>query len=143
MLAISFDASYAFDLRNRLGTVADAAALSAAREVFRGNSTQANLQAFVNYEIGIASDTTAKRIQSNAVTSTVRLCNAAGATCAARFISPKYVEVILSQPSTSFFGGVMPVSLVPAARAVAGTSNGTACIVTFSNISWGNGNTVT
>ena len=52
MAALSIDASFMYDKRNRLYAAADAGAKSAALEVRRGNTTPANLQAFADHGVG-------------------------------------------------------------------------------------------
>src|SRR4030095_16278379 len=50
VMSLTLDASFMYEERNRLHAAADAAAKSAALEVFRGNSLQAHLDAFAQRE---------------------------------------------------------------------------------------------
>src|SRR5262245_588754 len=71
--ALSVDASYMYDMRNKLSAAADAAAKSAAIEVHRGNS--ANIVKFAQHQV------IAHGFALADVSLTVRLCSAPGATC--------------------------------------------------------------
>ncbi len=123
--ALSVDASFMYDKRNRLYAAADAAAKGAALELARGNSVQANLEAF------------AKREVSN------HGFNPAGSTVVEVFCPPVdghftggscatagYVEVRLSENTSTFFGGVLGISsLTPGAWAVAGVVPSLTCML--------------
>lgn len=142
--ALVVDASYGFDLRNRLSAVADSAALSAAWEIYRNNGDQAALEAFANREVDNAMSSAARLLQSNTVTRTIRRCDDAGATCTSPYNTSRYVEVILEQQSAGFFAPALNfVGLNPRARAVAGISKSHACFVTLEGISWETNNTLT
>ncbi len=121
--ALAIDASFMFTERNRLASAADAAAKSAAWELWRGAGS--NLQAYANREVvmhGFAP-------------------NPGGDTDVTLTIPPDdglhagesgYVEVVVGRTTSTFFGAVLGwTSLRPVARAVAGTSNGPNCIVTL------------
>jgi Flp pilus assembly protein TadG len=127
-LALTVDASFMYDTRNRLHAVADAAAKSAAFEIQRGNSG-----AIDTFALHVINDQiSAGNIPSNVATSrVVRLCSAAGATCGASHASSGFVEVILQSETNTFFAKVLGItSMTPAARAVAGFSSSANCLVT-------------
>ncbi len=139
--ALAMDASYGFDLRNRLSAVADSAALSAAWEIYRNNGDQSVLEAFANREVDNAMSSATRLLQANTVTRTIRRCDDAGATCTNPYDTNRYVEVILEQQSAGFFAPALNfVGLYPRARAVAGISKSNDCFVTFQGIGWGSGN---
>jgi len=137
MATFSLDAGYAYDTRNKLAGSADAAAKSAALEIWRGNA--ANYAAFA--QAVVTQDKGAGRIPTN-TSATIRLCSDVGATCLAGFSSNKYVEVILSSSQSTYVGAILNrLSLTPTARAVAGASSGPSCIIALSgspSISIGN-----
>jgi hypothetical protein len=125
--ALTLDASYAYETRNRLAATADAAAHSAAIEIWRGNS--ANYAAFAQGVI--TADKNAGRIPA-AATATIRLCSDAGATCLPAYQLNTYVEVIVTATQSTYLGPLFnQLSLSPAARAVAGQSSGPNCIITL------------
>jgi len=132
--ALSIDASFMFDLQNKLSATADAAAKSAAFEVKRGNS--ANLVAFARGEV--TRHQTGGLIPSG-VTMDAHLCTAVGATCSAPYQFPGYVEVILDKTQPTFFAGILGrANLTPRVRAVAGTANPAACLITMDDLTIGN-----
>jgi len=120
--ALSIDVSFMYDKRNRLYSAADAAAKSGAIEVYRNSSIGSTaLQAFANYEVtrqGFSPGTT--------TTVTVHRGPSSGPFAG----NTSFVEVIVSEPTATFFGRVLGwTSMTPGARAVAGTSPGSNCIV--------------
>lgn len=127
MAALALDVSYAYDVRNRLAMSADAAAKSAAIEIWRGNA--ANYTAFAQGVI--AQDKGAGRIPTT-TGAIIRLCSDAGATCLPSYATNRYVEVILDNTQATYLGGIVGVaSLTPRARAVAGTTVSDNCILTL------------
>lgn len=127
MAAFALDISHSYDVRNKLAMTADAAAKAGAHEIWRGNST--NYAVFTQKVIDL--DKTAGRIPST-TTAIIRLCSDAGATCLPAFSTNKYVEVILNETHATFLAGVIGISsMAPQARAVAGTSHGTSCLLTL------------
>jgi hypothetical protein len=131
--AFSVDASFSYDLRNKLGAAADAAAKSAAFEVKRGNA--ANLVTFAQAEVDRhATD----GLIPSGVTMDAHLCTAVGATCSAPYVGTGYVEVILTKTQPTFFGPIMGfMNLEPKARAVAGTAAPDACFTSMNDLSLG------
>jgi hypothetical protein len=129
MAALSVDASYMYDKRNRLHAAADAAAKSGAIEVRRNPSlAPSSLQTFGNQQVaahGFDALTSA--------TVVIRRCNDAAATCSAPFAgSASAVEAIVSEPTSTFFGVVLGIiEMTPAARAVAGSSPSANCLITL------------
>jgi acetyltransferase-like isoleucine patch superfamily enzyme len=137
--ALAVDASFAFDLRNRLAAVADAAAKSAALEVNRGNS--ANITAFAQAEVNRHA---AMGLIPSGLTPDAHLCTAAGATCVAPYNTARYVEVFLASTQSSFFARVLGVTvLTPRARAVAGSAEAVDCWVIFEDLTSNNNDTIT
>ena len=102
--ALSIDASFAYDLRNRLAAAADSAAKSAALEVNRGNS--ANFTVFAQAEVNKHA---AAGLIPSGVSVDAHLCTAVGATCVAPYNTAKFVEVFLASTQSSFFGRVLGV----------------------------------
>jgi hypothetical protein len=132
--ALAIDASYMFDFRDKLAAVADSAAKSAAYEIVRGNS--ANIVTFAQAEVDRS---VSSKLIPSGVTMDAHLCNAAGATCVAPHQTASYVEVILSYTHPTFFGTIIGwANLTPRARAVAGTANPEACLITMDDLTIGN-----
>ena len=127
--ALSIDAAFMYDIRNRLYAAADAAAKSGAIEVRRNPSvTQANLENFAHQQVaahGFTPGTTTSVV--------VRRCSDAGATCSAPHAgNAEYVEAIVSEPRATFFGSILGItSMTPGARAVAGSGAGPNCLITL------------
>src|SRR4051812_4739690 len=120
--ALSVDASFMYDKRNRLHAAADAGAKSAAFELQRNSSISlTDLQTFANQQVS------AHGFNPAGTTSVVvHPPPASGAFTG----DTSYVEVIASEPTSTFFGRILGwTSMTPAARAVAGTSNNLACII--------------
>lgn len=131
-LALAVDASFMYDVRNRLHATADAAAKSAAIEVRRGNA--ANIDEFARQAIN--QQVLANQLPSTALVPAnriVRLCSDPSATCTAPYAgNANYVEVILSLPTGTFFARVLGLdSMTPGARAVAGFAaiSNPACLI--------------
>src|SRR3954454_8967679 len=123
--ALSVDASFMWDLKDRLGATADAAAKSAAFEVKHKNA--ANLATYAQAEV--TRHQTAGLIPSGVTVEAARLCSDVGATCSAPYVGTGYVEVILSKTQNTFFGTLMGfTNLQPRARAVAGIASPEACL---------------
>lgn len=132
--ALSLDASFMFDLRDKMSAAADGAAKSAALEVKRGNV--ANYVTFAQNEVDRATGT---GLLPAGVGMDAHLCTDAGATCTAPYNTSKYVEVILTKTHPTFFGNVLGfANLTPVARAVAGTSAPESCLVTMEDLSMKN-----
>jgi Flp pilus assembly protein TadG len=124
--ALSIDASHMYDRRNALAAAADAAAKSAAIEVRRNPSASlADLQAFANQQV------TAHGFNpSGATTVVVNHPPATGPFAG----NSGYVEAIVSEPTSTFFGGVTGIaSMTPGARAVAGAANPQNCLITMAS----------
>jgi len=129
--ALSVDASFMFDMRQKLAAAADSAAKSGAFEVKRGNSV--NVLAFATSDV--ADHIAAGLLPAGVSVDAARLCNDAGATCTAPYNTAKYVEVILSSNQPTFFGRILGyASLTPVARAVAGSSSPSACFITMHDL---------
>ena len=122
--ALSLDISFMYDKRNRLHAAADAAAKSGAFEVRRDSSISlTDLQTFANQQVsahGFNPAGTTSVVVHHPPTSGAFTGDAG------------YVEVIVSEPTSTFFGRILGwTSMTPGARAVAGTSNNLACIITL------------
>jgi hypothetical protein len=97
--------------------------------------TLANLQAFANEQVS------AHGFDPAGTTSVVVHWPPQAPTAAA-YQNTKYVEVLVSEPTSTFFGGILGwANLTPGARAVAGSATSTNCIVGFNHIDFEN-NTV-
>ena len=126
LAAVSFSTSHAYDRRNQLAAAADAAAKSGAIEVRRNSSvTDAHLVRFGREE--------ARRQGFNmagSIAVDVHKCTSGGATCTSPYNTAYYVEAIVTDTISTFFGSLLPVtSLTLRARAVAGSSPSPYCIV--------------
>jgi Flp pilus assembly protein TadG len=126
MAALSVDASFMYDKRNRLYAAADAAAKLAATEVHRRAATcdePATLQAFANEEVA------RHGFNPSGATSVVMNCPPSSGPYAGNHT---YVEALVSETTNTFFGNVLGIlSATPGARAVAGMGPGANCIVTL------------
>ncbi len=122
--ALSLDVSFMYDKRNRLHAAADAGAKSAAFELQRNSSISlTDLRTFANQQVSAHGFNPAGT--TNVV---VNHPPASGAFSG----NAGYVEVIVSEPTPTFFGKILGwASMTPGARAVAGTSNNLACIITL------------
>jgi len=120
--ALSIDVSYMYDKRNRMAAAADAAAKSAAIELRRNSSiAQTSLEAFANYAV-------TQHGFNPATTTTVTVNHPP--TSGPYSGSASFVEVIVGEPTATFFGTVLGwTSMTPRARAVAGAVSGSDCII--------------
>lgn len=131
--ALSIDASFMYDKRNRLYAAADAAAKSVAVELLRqsqtGGITQTAMNAFADQQVAAHQFTPARSGGTTSVV--VRKCSDVGATCSVALTpAANYVEVVVSESTSTFFGKFLGRnSFLPGARAVAGWSIGTDCVV--------------
>jgi hypothetical protein len=133
--ALSIDAAYMYDQRNKLYAAADSAAKSAAFARIRNGAS--NMQAFANREVVLAG------------LEPIVNCNATGGTSVCVYQPPtsgpftgniNYVEVVVSRQLTAtFFGKVLGwMTGNPGARSVAGVSNPTNCLIVQQNMNVGN-----
>jgi hypothetical protein len=130
MAALALDASFMYDKRNRLYAAADAAAKSGAIEVRRNAGVaDSELQTFADHAVtlhgftpGVATNVTVHHAPvSGPFTGNVN-----------------YVEVIVDEPTSTFVGTILGLAnMTPRARAVAGTSSGPNCLVTFEDLDLG------
>ncbi len=124
IVALTVDVSYQYTERNRMAAAADAAAKSAAYEVWIGSG--GNLQAFANREVqlhGFNPGGTTSVVVNNPPTQGAFAGNS------------RYVEVSVSQPTGTFFANILGWStLTPGARAVAGTSAGPTCLIALAPV---------
>jgi hypothetical protein len=133
--ALALDVSYMFDKRNRLHAAADAAAKSAAIEVFRNPSvSQASLEAFADQQVQ------ALGFSPSRLGGTVSVVINHPPVVGPNFIgNSNYAEAIVSEPTSTFFAKIIGwTSLTPGASAIAGSGNPTNCLITVQNLSIGN-----
>jgi hypothetical protein len=134
IMALTLDASFMFEKRNRLHAAADAAAKSAAIEVVRNPSVaQASLEAFADQQVaahGLVSSRqggTASVVINHPPTSGTFAGNAG------------YVEAIVSEVTSTFFAKIAGwTNMTPLATAVAGAGNPTSCMIINENLTIGN-----
>ncbi|MEO7193066.1 MAG: Tad domain-containing protein [Vicinamibacterales bacterium] len=124
--ALSLDASFMYDKRNRLHAAADGAAKSGALEVRRLSTvSQSALEAFADQQVAAHGFSPSR---SGGTTTVTVLHPPTGS--ASYNGNVNYVEVVTSEPTSTFLGVVLGrANMTPAVRAVAGTSNGPNCIV--------------
>ena len=122
--ALSIDASFMYDKRNRLHAAADAAAKTGAIEVHRNPTVPlAALRNFANQQV-IAHGFN----PSGSTTVTIHHPPINGPFTG----NIHYVEAIVSEPTATFFGVILGIAnMTPGARAVAGTSPGLNCLITL------------
>jgi Flp pilus assembly protein TadG len=126
VVALAVDASYMYTERNRMSAAADAAAKTAAWEVYLGNTTQGNLEGHADYEVG-QHNLSPARLGGDTVVEVNRPPLSGSHTT-----ESTYVEVYVSRPTDTFFGRILGwASLTPKARAVAGQSNSAYCLITM------------
>jgi len=135
MGALSIDAAYMYDQRNKLYAAADAAAKSAAF-AYKQNTTSA-LWEFGKHEVELLGLTPVNVCGS---TSGTALCVNRPPTQGPYAGNGSFVEAIVSRPATaSFFGKVLGwMSGSPGARAVAGTVSPADCVIINQDLSIGN-----
>jgi hypothetical protein len=129
--ALSLDASFMYDKRNRLQAAADAAAKSAAIELVRNSAvTLTSLRAFANQQVlrhGFSPGGTTSVVVNNPPSSGTYAGDS------------HYVEVIVSEPTSTFFAKMLGfTSMTPGAKAVAGIGNPTNCLTINGNLAIGN-----
>ena len=132
MTAFSFNAGYMYDKRNRLQAAADAAAMTGAIEVKR-NSTVSNgeLMTFAKQQVS------AHDFDPNAAGFNIQVNHPPAS--GPYTTSPDFVEAIVSEQTSTFFGGLISwAGLAPRARAVAGSGANPNCIVVFSYVKFTN-----
>jgi hypothetical protein len=134
IMALSLDASFMFEKRNRLHAAADAAAKSAAIEVLRNPAvTSTALETFGDQQV-IAHGLLPTR--QGGTTSVVINRPPSGGTYAG---NTRYVEAIVSESTSTFFSRMLGfLSMTPLATATAGAGNPTACLITEDDLTIGN-----
>lgn len=135
--ALSLDASYMYDLRNRMHAAADAAAKSAAIEVIRNpTASQATLEAFADQQVAWQGFSPTRL----GGTTSVVVNHAPGPLVGPNFIgNPHYVEVIVSETKSTFFANILGfANMTPRAMAIAGAGNPSACVVINRDLTIGN-----
>lgn len=134
IMALTLDTSYMFEKRNRLHAAADAAAKSAAIEIIRNPSvSQASLEKFADQQV-IAHGFLPTR-QSGTTSVVVNRGPSSGPFSG----NVNYVEVIVSESTSTFFGNVLGwINMTPRATAVAGAGNPSACFMTEEDLTIGN-----
>lgn len=134
IMAITLDASFMFEKRNRLHAVADAAAKSAAIEIVRNPSvTQAGLEAFADQQ-ALAHNFTSTR--QGGTTSVVINRPPTSGTFAG---NTSYVEAVVSEVTSTFFAKILGwTNMTPLATAVAGAGNPSSCMIIKDDLTIGN-----
>ena len=134
IMAITLDASFMFEKRNRLHAVADAAAKSAAIEIVRNPSvTQAGLEAFADQQ-ALAHNFTSTR--QGGTTSVVINRPPTSGTFAG---NTSYVEAVVSEVTSTFFAKILGwTNMTPLATAVAGAGNPSSCMIIKEDLTIGN-----
>ena len=132
--ALSVDASYMYEVRNRLHAAADAAAKSGAIELKRNPAiSQASLEAFADQQV------TAHGFVSSRLGGTTTVVINKPPLSGPFVSDPNYVEAIVSAPTSTFFARILGlISMTPGARAVAGTSNPFSCLIVNDDLHIGN-----
>ncbi len=136
--ALSIDASFMYDRRNTLAASADAAAKSVAMEIHRNPGIgPAAMRTFAESQVVAHGLTPAGCGSATNAGICINRPPMSGPFAGAGF--PDYVEVTVAQVTPTFFGAVLGwMSATPGARAVAGTSSGPNCLVSFNGVSIGN-----
>ena len=130
-MGLALDMSYMYFHKRRMQTAADAGAIAGAQEILRGNANSAIIASAKN-DSALDGFTDA----ANGVTVTVNNPPISGPSAG----NNRFVEVIVSQAQPTWFMRVLNVnSATVAARAVAGTGPGQACVYTL-NPNLGNNN---
>ena len=134
IMALSLDASFMFEKRNRLHAAADAAAKTAAVEITRNKSvTLAALESFADQQVSAHGFTPSRQ---GGTTSVVINRGPSGGTFAG---NTNYVEAILSESTSTFFSRALGfLNMTPMATAIAGAWNPTACLITQDDLTIGN-----
>jgi hypothetical protein len=122
--ALAVDGSYMYTERNRMWAAADAAAKSAALEVFYGNDAPASLNTFADHEVQLhnfaplrLSGDTEVLVYNPPITGD-------------HIGDDGYVEVTVARTTATFFGTILGwANMRPLARAVAGQSSGPNCLI--------------
>jgi Flp pilus assembly protein TadG len=135
--ALSIDASFMYEKRNRLHAAADAAAKSAAYEVHRNPTiSSTDLGRFVNHEV------TAFGFSPSAcgATTGTAVCVNRPPSSGPFAADSTFVETILAETTSTYFGRVLGwITARPGARAVAGAAGTpTNCFVTSDDLTLGN-----
>jgi Flp pilus assembly protein TadG len=134
VMALSLDASFMFEKRNRLHAAADAAAKSAAYEIIR-NPTVAltSLEKFADQQV-IAHGFLPTR-QGGTTSVVVNHGPSAGPFAG----NVNYVEAVVSESTSTFFAQILGwFSMTPLATAVAGAGNPGACMILKEDLTIGN-----
>ena len=136
IMALTLDASFMFEKRNRLHAVADAAAKSAAIEVIRNPSvSQASLEAFADQQ-ALAHGFVSTR-QSGTTSVVINRPPTSGTFAG----NVSYVEAVVSEVTSTFFAKIVGwTNMTPLATAVAGAGNPSSCMIIEDDLTIGNTN---
>src|SRR5688572_30467957 len=134
IMALSLDASFMFEKRNRLHAAADAAAKSAAIEIIRNSSvTQTSLEKFADQQV-IAHGFLPTR-QSGTTSVVVNRPPSSGPFAG----NVSYVEAIVSESTSTFFARILGwINMTPLATAVAGAGSPAYCMYIDEDLVIGN-----
>ena len=132
--ALSLDASFMYDKRNRLQAAADAAAKSAAIEVLRNPGVAlSSLEAFADQQVTAHGFSPSR---SGGTTSVVVNHGPSSGPFAGNVF---YVEAIVSEVTSTFFGRILGMAtMTPGAVAVAGSGNPSHCLIVLEDLTFGN-----
>jgi Flp pilus assembly protein TadG len=132
--ALALDASFMTAKRNRMHSAADAAAKSAAIELVRNSAvTQAALEAFADQQVAAHGLTPTR--QSGTTSVIINRPPTTGAFAG----NASYVEAIVSEPTSMFFGRILGwASMTPGAISVAGAGNPSNCLIINEDMGIGN-----
>jgi hypothetical protein len=127
--ALSVDASYMYDMRNKLSEAADAAAKTGASEVHRNSSVSlSDLRCFAKQQVSAHGLTPNVCGSTGDVSVTINHPPASGPFAG----NAGFVEAIVSRNTSMFFAKVLGFpNVTPSARAVAGISGAPGCMVTL------------
>ncbi len=136
IMALSLDASFMFEKRNRLHAAADTGAKTAAYEIIRNPSvSQTSLEAFADQQV-IAHGLLPTR-QGGTASVVVNRPPSSGSFAG----NVNYVEVIVSESTSTFFAKILGlISMTTLASAVAGAGNPSACMIVKEDLTIGNTN---
>ena len=134
IMAVSLDASFMFEKRNRLHAAADAAAKSAAYEIIRNPTvTLASLEKFADQQVS------AHGFQPTRLGGTTNVVVNHGPSSGPFAGNVNYVEAIVSESTSTFFANILGwLSMTPLAKSVAGAGNPAACMILQQDLTIGN-----
>ena len=136
IMALTLDASFMYEKRNRLHAAADAAAKSAAIEILRNPSvSQTSLETFADHSV------TANGFGPSRQGGTTVVVVNRPPTSGPFAGDSTYVEAVVSELTSTFFAKILGLfDMTPTASAVAGAGNPSACMIINEDLTIGNSN---